>query len=300
MDGRRSRATDVAPARYAPLVRVRRYPPSPPLDRLVSYFTLVEVGDPDGPDGTLSEAILPEPSTVVGFQYRGRVRKHADGGVELLAPAGVTGIQSTVRRYEHLENAGSLLVHFRPDGATALGVPLDALADGSYPLDDVLPHARVAAARDALLASGTDAGRVAAVEALLLELLPTARRDPLVAHGVRLLRERVASGRSEEPTVRALSRALDLSERQLERRFRIQVGVGPKRLESLLRFERLVALHASMPRQVALDGPDAPRPALHGLAALSVLGGYFDESHLSREFRRFAGTTPGRFFGVRR
>jgi AraC-like DNA-binding protein len=281
-------------------VHVRRYLPSPPLDRLVSHFTLVEVGDARGSDLALSEAILPEPSTVLGFQYQGRVRKHSEGGVELLAPAGVTGIQSTVRRYEYLESAGSILVHFRPDGGSILGVPLDALVDGNVALDDVLPGARVAAARDALLESRTDAERVAAIEALLYERLPMARRDPLVARGISLLGERVAAKPSEEPTVRALSRVLDLGERQLERRFRAQVGVGPKRLESLMRFHRLASLYAPMPREAALEGSDAPQPAFRSLAELSALGGYFDESHLSRELRRFAGTTPGRFFGVRR
>jgi AraC-like DNA-binding protein len=281
-------------------VLFRRYSPSPPLDRLVSHFTVVELGDAEGSDGTLSEAILPEPSTVLGFQYRGKVRKHTEGGAELLAPAGVTGIQSTVRRYAYLEDAGSVLVHFRPDGASVLGVPLHTLVDGNVPLDDLLPRAHVAAARDALEASRTDVERVAAVEALLRARLPTARRDPLVARGVGLLRERVASGPGEEPTVRALSRALDLGERQLERRFRIQVGVGPKRLESLLRFHRLASLYAIPHREAELDGAGAPRPAFRSLAELSALGGYFDESHLSRELQRFAGTTPGRFFGLRR
>lgn len=71
------------------------------------------------------------------------------------------------------------------------------------------------------------------VESVLLDL-PFAR-DRAVSFAI----ERLA--RPHGPAlVAAIARELGLSERQLERRFRAQVGRTPKRFASLARFERAV------------------------------------------------------------
>lgn len=71
------------------------------------------------------------------------------------------------------------------------------------------------------------------------------------------------------------------SVRQLERRFRRAMGISPRELARLVRFAR------------AADRLDAA-PATD-LAALAFERGYADQPHLTRDFRRFAGTTPGRY-----
>src|SRR5665213_303471 len=74
-----------------------------------------------------------------------------------------------------------------------------------------------------------------------------------------------------------------LSERQLERRFLLRVGMMPKRFARLARFERAVSL---------MDSASA-------LAAVAQLAGYYDQSHFVREFRAFAGTAPAAWRGRR-
>jgi len=69
-----------------------------------------------------------------------------------------------------------------------------------------------------------------------------------------------------------------LSYRQLSRLFRERVGFGPKVLARISRFQRLLrALEAR---------PNASWSAL----ALEI--GYYDQPHLNREFRAFAGVSP--------
>lgn len=81
--------------------------------------------------------------------------------------------------------------------------------------------------------------------------------------------------------VHAVAAAAHATVRTLERRFRQSSGRTVKEVSSVMRFEQVRnALFAQ------------PHTSLAGLA--STLG-YADQSHLSREFRRYAGTTPAAF-----
>lgn len=82
-----------------------------------------------------------------------------------------------------------------------------------------------------------------------------------------------------------LAARLGVSRRHLERQFVADVGVAPKSLAGVLRFRRLLR---------ALD--EAPSPGWSGVAADH---GYYDQSHLIRDFKRFTGRSPGRYLRER-
>lgn len=84
-----------------------------------------------------------------------------------------------------------------------------------------------------------------------------------------------------QATVQAVAEGVGLSVRQLERQFQSQVGLPPKLLGRLSRFE--AAAHHLW---AGLD-PSFTRLA-HDL-------GYADQAHFNREFRAFATKSPGRF-----
>jgi len=67
-----------------------------------------------------------------------------------------------------------------------------------------------------------------------------------------------------------------LSTRQLQRRFKAEVGIGPKLLARIQRFQRIFWALESSPEwvQVALQC------------------GYYDQAHLIRDFRDFSGAAP--------
>ena len=207
--------------------------------------------------------VLPGAGAVLGVQFRGRVR----GERGLLARAGVTGIQHGARSYEYIDGAASVLVRFTPQGAACLGVPASELVDQSVALEELVAPERIDALHERLARAPSDAARADAV-AHLLEQLCFAR-DPAVTRAIALLDTEVSS-------VRALAAALGLSERQLERRFLAAVGVTPKRFAGLRRFERAVRLAQTEPT----------------LAQAAVAAGYYDQSHLVRDFRRYAGASP--------
>jgi AraC-like DNA-binding protein len=158
-------------------------------------------------------------------------------------------------------------------GAPLLGVPAHELADMHVSLEaiDTRP-----------------------ATALLRDLLPI--EDPAEAHSriARAVARRVDSHWSPDPVVRRAAALLEdpgarvervadelaLSERQLQRRFREFVGYGPKTLQRILRFQRLLG---------ALErGREQPG----GLGRIAATIGYADQAHLTREARDLSGHSP--------
>lgn len=72
-----------------------------------------------------------------------------------------------------------------------------------------------------------------------------------------------------------------LSPRQVERTILSTVGLPPKALARLIRFEQA--------RDRIAARPDLP------LTGLAYDLGYADQAHFIRDFTRFAGQTPGHF-----
>ncbi len=81
--------------------------------------------------------------------------------------------------------------------------------------------------------------------------------------------------------VAELAGDLDVSARTLERQFMREVGITAKTLARLIRFE-------TAHRTLTVE-PRTP------LAALASDLGFFDQMHLTREFRALGGVTPGTF-----
>ena len=79
-----------------------------------------------------------------------------------------------------------------------------------------------------------------------------------------------------------LANALGISGRQLRRRFHQAVGYGPKTLDRVLRFRRLVGQ-----AQAISDGDQ-------DLARLAAELGYADQAHMTRDSVRLTGMPPAR------
>jgi AraC-like DNA-binding protein len=122
-------------------------------------------------------------------------------------------------------------------------------------------------------AAGPDERRGLLEEIVRSRLADAARPDELVAAATRVL---------GGPGVRVgeLGFRLGLSERHLRRRFNEAVGYGPKTLDRVLRFQRL------------LTSAGAVRDGSEQLARLAAGLGYSDQAHLTRECRALSGLTP--------
>lgn len=164
-------------------------------------------------------------------------------------------------------------IRFKPAGASALfRFSLADFTDQVCPLDQVsqklhqaLWHAVVPSTSGSLTPQ-----TVARVAEVLLDR-SQAPPPPTVNAAVAAL-----EGSRGGTSVSEIARSCGVSERHLERLFREHVGIPPKTLARLMRFQRAVA---------AFDNNT-------NWAEIAADAGYYDQSHLLHDFRQFADETP--------
>ncbi|HEX4323620.1 MAG TPA: helix-turn-helix transcriptional regulator [Gaiellaceae bacterium] len=153
-----------------------------------------------------------------------------------------------------------------------LGRPLHELADRSVPLEELLPGTETLAAR-LRDAPGWEA-RFDLVETFLSRRLADSPPPPRELEWA--WRQLMRSG--GQVRVRALALELGWSPRRLIDRFRDHVGLPPKAVARVIRFNRAVtALSSGTPR----------------IAEVAAACGYADQAHLARDVRALGGITPG-------
>lgn len=119
------------------------------------------------------------------------------------------------------------------------------------------------------------ANRMDVVERFLMGVLGqnNVRSEPLLEHGMQYLY--AAKGRI---TVRALADKLNYSERTIRRAFQKELGVSPKEMSEIIRFQNLLLeLHQAKP----IRFPD-----------IAAQYGYYDQPHFINNFRRLYGMSP--------
>ncbi|MEC9344396.1 MAG: helix-turn-helix domain-containing protein [Pseudomonadota bacterium] len=93
-----------------------------------------------------------------------------------------------------------------------------------------------------------------------------------------------------------LAEEAGVSERHVHACFRRVLGISPKHYQQITRFhgvlDDLSRERGDSMADRLLAGPDAGEP---DWAALAACHGFADQSHLTREFRRFSGLSPGRY-----
>mgnify|MGYP001232430235 CR=1 FL=1 len=165
-------------------------------------------------------------------------------------------------------------VNFTPPGAARFfGVPMGELADAMVTLDDLGDRALRELSRR--LGDEPDpARRLDLVEAFVLGRIRAGRPcDPAIAWAYRRIVETDGAVR-----ISSLAAELDCSRKHLAGRFRLQVGLPPKTVARMARFQGALAL--------------STRTAAPGWAEIAAACFYADQAHLTREFGAFAGASP--------
>jgi AraC-like DNA-binding protein len=187
------------------------------------------------------------------------------------------GIDDAVAITEYAGEQLGIQVDVTPLGARRLlGLPMGELARRVVPLEALLGpglHELV----ERLNEAPDWAARFALLDVVLLARLQRAPRPaPEVEHA--WARLHAAGG---AVPVGALATETGWSRRHLTARFSAEVGLAPKAIARILRFERVTS---------TLRAQRGAR-----LAEIAYACGYADQAHLNRDFRAFAGTTPTDF-----
>ena len=188
--------------------------------------------------------------------------------------AGLHG-EHAVTRHDGVQYG--LQLNLTPLGAFAFfGSPPGELAGRVVDLDDILGRQA-----PLLVERLYEAGSWEARFALLDELMSKRLADRLPASpDVAWAWRRLAESNGRLP-IGDLVEELRCSRRHLTTRFREQIGLPPKALARILRFDRGV-------RRLRSEGNAS-------LADIATECGYYDQAHFNRDFREFAGWTPTEF-----
>lgn len=258
----------------------RELAPAPPLAAIVRCYWLLAgsasaVGGMDSP----AEAALPDGSPELIFNLADPFEEVDAGGVGRPQPP-IMLVGQITRPMVVRPTAGidMVAVRFEAHGASLLHDRLQQLTGRSIDAATLLDGALVPVA--AALAEATSIERRVALLDDALMRLATRRPlpDPRVAAAVRCIR--ACHGAVD---VDAVARDHALSPRSLQRLFGAQVGITPKLLARIVRFQRVFVAWRDDPRS---------------LARVAAECGYYDQSHLVRDFRDFAGAPPAGFLAA--
>jgi AraC-like DNA-binding protein len=191
----------------------------------------------------------------------------------------VAGLHESFALTESPSFGMCLQVNFNPLGAyQLLGVPMHSLVNSAVALEDVLGQgARNLAAR---MQEAADWGsRFDMLDTFLAgRLMRAILPSPGMAWAWQQLK---ATGGLVDAG--SLAAHIGCSHKHLITRFRRELGLPPKALARIIRFSRVTKMLG--------------RNHVNHWARIAQSCGYYDQAHLIREFRSFAGSTPGEYLG---
>lgn len=192
----------------------------------------------------------------------------------------LTGLQTSAVVIEHPSWHRVLGLRLRPAGAYALlSQPLDEVSGYTVELRDLLGSAAAELAERCHAASSIADCFAHAAAWVCAHVLGARSIDPAVAWCAARIDE--SGGRIAIATLREHT---GLSKTRLAALFRDQIGVAPKVYARIVRFRRALALLDAEPASLAEAALDA---------------GYYDQSHMTTEFRELGGLTPREFVAQR-
>ena len=235
--------------------------------------------DSEGTTGAARERLLPngllEMAVCLGDPHRLVVGR----GSETLR-ACLTGLQTSAVVIEHPDWHRVLGMRLRPAGAYALlSQPMSEVSGYTVDLPDLLGTA-ARELTDRCHAAATVEVCFARAAAWVCDRVRRARSvDPAVAWSL----SRIEQSGGRVP-IAELRDHTGFSKTRLAALFRDQVGALPKVYARIVRFRRALALLDAEPASLAEAALDA---------------GYYDQSHMTTEFRELGGLTPREFVAQR-
>lgn len=234
--------------------------------------------------GFLRERHLPtgDAALIINFGAPHRVvDPDDDSRVSIQRTAWVIGLHERYQVSEATGERSFLVVRLTPLGAyRLLGIAMDALSNRTVELEDVT-GARGRRLVGQLRDSASWPQRFALLDAFIGDRLAQARPAPIGVEWAWEQLEQTAGCVAIAP----LARAIGCSRKHLIAEFHECIGLSPKPLARILRFNRAVQI-LEQSRHVAW-------------AALAHDCGYYDQAHFIRDFHAFAGSTPSEFLGRR-
>lgn len=255
-------------------MRYREHKPQVPLRRFVECFWTLEgtsISEPVQPD-----RILPDGCVELILNFGDRFKQHNGNEITVQPRYFLAGQMTRPILISPMGVADIIGIRFQPGGTVPfIHTPMHEITDQVVELGGPEPILERKLLRVCANLSNV-ANRLAAIEKLLLSyVLSFNQTSWLLSSAARVVES------TGLISVDQLASDAGISARQLERRFLSEVGVSPKLLSRILRFQQVFQAVERC------DGAWAP---------IALECGYYDQAHLIRDFNQFAQQTPAVLF----
>jgi len=263
------------PVIFGQVMTMETHIPCPALRPYIKVFHIIEShGEP------LENRVLPDTAMALAFRFGGQVTNGHSHQQTVIPEASLAGLRQSARLINYLPHSGTIVALLREGTAAAFfGEPLYEMKSLTLGLDSFFAPSEIARVQDQLFGAPNHRMRLAILERFLLAKLRPHEPDPAVARAVVAIRN--AEGRLP---MAELANLVCLSQDAFEKRFRRAVGISPKPFADIVRLKALI-------------GAYRPEQSIQHLA---LAGGYFDQAHFNRAFKRFTGQSPRLFFSQSR
>jgi AraC-like DNA-binding protein len=250
--------------------------PSPNLSTIVKHFLILE----SGANGMLNHRLFPDGNPGMVFHYGDPFIQSFENGAAPVKHPG-SFVYGQISRFHNIISAGRigmLVVVFEPYGAySLLGIPAHELNDAIISLQHLWGREAVELEEQLLNAPGNMI-RIGLVEKFLMHKLnKSIEPDPIMKKAIQAINRYHGL-----MPMTQLTTLLQSTERDLERKFRRQVGMSPKYFSGIIRLQHFIKL---------LQQPSPNE----NLTTIAYECGYYDQSHSIREFKKNVGITPRQY-----
>lgn len=240
--------------------------PSPHLSHLIRHFLVLESDHVE----LMDHHFFPDGNSGMVFHYGSPFKQHPD-----------SFIYGQVSKFLHIQSTGKigmLIVVFQPYGShLLLGIPAHELSDELIPLSELWKTA----ARDLeeqVISAPDNGKRIEILESFLSKKSGLClEADPIITQSLSM----IYADHGLSP-IHELNKTLQVSERQLERKFKAHIGVSPKNFSNIIRLQFFLKLFRTTSSE-------------KNLTEIAYESGYYDQAHLIREFRKNVGLSPGQY-----
>jgi AraC-like DNA-binding protein len=245
--------------------------PPPALEPFVDCLWLLSSpANPEAPP----EVVLPDGKTELIVNFGDTFTKSEGGTFKPQAHVVMSGQLTERILLKPTGTIGLVSARFKPAGAARFfALDYEAIVDRVITFADYEPKV-AAALLTTIEACSTHEARLEALQQFLESRLIEELQDDVF---VRQACEYIVQSEGGY-SVQELVKLIGFSERQLVRKFKKNVGLPPKTLSRIMRFQKFLALTKTTPNLTLSD------------AALAC--DYYDQSHFIRDFTRFSGMSP--------
>lgn len=252
------------------------YDPSPGLSTHLRYHWSLDAGA-DAPKER--ERIFPDGCIELIFNYGELFRKHEPDGTSFLQPRGI--VYGQIKSFIEVEPTGAVglfSTRFNPAGLKPfIDFDVDDFTGRALTVAELWGDDGIAL-EQAMIACADNEARKATVEAFLLKKLESVtfdNRDVEYCVDALLQSEGTVS-------IDKLADELEIGQRQLERKFVAAVGLSPKFLARIIRFQNTLQL--------------IEKKEFVSFTNVAYDGGFYDQAHFIRDFKEFTGLNPKQYF----